>query len=157
MSRKSRLFALLCTSAPLLLGTALAGNFSVNVDENGIALRGHDPVAYFSDGKAIKGNAENTTTVDGAMYYFASADNRRSFVTEPAKYTPAFGGFCALGVTDGLKVDGDPVAWRIVDDTLYINSSLNSLATWSQDIPGNIKKGNDIWPSIRDSDPADLW
>ena len=152
-----RLLALACVGALILIGTAMAGEFAVNIDATGLALRGHDPVAYFSDGRATLGDPDKSATVDSAKYYFASAQNRLSFVTHPSKYTPAFGGFCALGVTDSLKVDGDPQAWRIVDNTLYINSSHQSLATWSQDTPGNIKKGNEIWPLIKEKDPADLW
>lgn len=151
-----RVFALLCASVLLFTQTTAAGGFAVDVDENGIALKGHDPVAYFADRKSTMGSADYTASVDGATYRFASAENRGQFFTEPANYTPAFGGFCALGVTLGMKIAGDPDAWKIVNDKLYINSSPKSLVIWSEDIPGNIKKANEAWPEIKDKDPAQL-
>ncbi len=55
-----------------------------------------------------------------------------------------------------MKIDGDPQAWNIVDDKLYINSSPKARTTWSEDIPGNIVKADGIWPTIEDKDPAEL-
>ena len=151
-----RVFALLCASVPLITQTTAAGGFAVDVDENGTALKGHDPVAYFADGKPTMGSADYTASVDGATYHFASAENRGQFIADPEKYTPAYGGYCALGVTRSMKITGDPDAWKIVNDKLYINSSPKSLVMWSEDIPGNIKKANEAWPAIKDKNPAHL-
>jgi YHS domain-containing protein len=151
-----RIFALLCASVLLTTQTAVAGGFAVDVDENGVAVKGHDPVAYFADARPTMGSADYIADADGATYYFASSDNRDQFLADPAKYTPAYGGFCALGITRSMKVTGDPNAWKIADGRLYINSSHQAQDTWSEDIPGNIVKADEAWPAIKDTDPADL-
>ena len=151
-----RLLALLCISVPLITQPVLASNFAVDMDKNGTALKGHDPVAYFTDGKPTMGSTDYTASADGATYYFASAGNRDQFLADPIKYTPEYGGYCALGVTRSMKITGDPKAWKIVADKLYINSSPNALVRWSEDIPGNIKKADEAWPAIKDKDPASL-
>lgn len=151
-----RVFALLCASVLLLTQSTAAGVFAVDLDEKGIALKGYDPVAYFMAGKSTLGSADYSANVDSATYRFASDENRRLFITSPEKYTPAYGGYCALGVTLRMKITGDPEAWKIVNNKLYINSSPKSLVEWSEDIPGNIKTANGVWPSIKDKDPAQL-
>ncbi len=151
-----RMFALLCLGVLLTTQAAVGGGFAVDVDEQGIALKGHDPVAYFAVGRPTMGSADYTANVDGTTYRFASAENRDQFIANPAKYVAVYGGFCALGVTRSMKITGDPVAWKIVKDRLYINSSPKSLVIWSEDIPGNIKMANEAWPAIKDKDPAHL-
>ncbi len=151
-----RMFALFCAGALLITKTAAAGGFAVDLDEKGIALKGHDPVAYFADGRSTMGSDRYTASVEGATYHFASANHRDQFVADPAKYTALYGGFCALGVTRSMKITGDPAAWKIVDGKLYINSSPKALVMWSEDIPGNIKMANEAWPAIKDKDPAHL-
>jgi YHS domain-containing protein len=159
MSKSSLLFRILvpvCASIVLIAQTAMAGTFAVDLDDQGVALKGYDPVAYFADGKPATGSADHTASVEGATYHFMSADNRDQFLADPGKFTPAYGGFCALGVTRSMKIKGDPEAWKIVDDELYINSSPDALARWSEDIPGNIDKADEAWPEIKDMDPAEL-
>jgi len=151
-----RMFALLCAGVLLITQAAAGGGFAVDVDEKGIALKGHDPVAYFAVGKSIMGSADYTANIDGTSYHFASAGNRDQFIANPAKYTAAYGGFCALGVTRSMKIKGDPAAWKIVDGRLYINSSPKALGIWSEDIPANIHMANQAWPAIKEKDPADL-
>lgn len=151
-----RISTLLFTGTLLAMQIAMASGFAVDVDENGIALKRHGPVAFFSDGKPTIGNVKYTASANGATYYFVSADHRDLFLSDPVKYTPAYGGFCSLGVTRGMKITGDPNAWKIVYGKLYINSSPKALEIWSKDIPGNIEKANAIWPTIKDKNPADL-
>jgi YHS domain-containing protein len=155
-SRFARILLFLCIGLPPVGQAALAGNYAVNLDKNGVALKGHDPVAYFADGKPTPGSAKYATSVDGATYYFSSADHREQFIADRTRYTPAYGGYCAYGITFRVKVNGDPQAWKIVGDRLYIQSSLKSLSEWSQDIPGNIDKANHIWPAIKEINPDDL-
>lgn len=150
------ILAILYASILLAMQTAIASGFAVDVDEKGIAIKGHDPVAYFTDGKPTLGNVDYTASAEGAIYHFASIDNRDQFLANSARYTPAYGGFCALGITRSMKITGDPNAWKIVDGKLYINSSPKAFDIWSKDIPGNIKKANEVWPTIKDKNPADL-
>jgi YHS domain-containing protein len=127
----------------------------VNVDDSGLALRGYDPVAYFTDGKPMSGVAEFKATHDGATYQFANAANRDAFSKEPAKYAPQYGGFCAFAAALNKKFDADPNIWKIVDGKLYVNFNADVGTKWSADIPGFIQKANATWPAIKDKSPAD--
>src|SRR5437764_5792857 len=71
----------------------------INVDKNGLALQGYDPVSYFTDGKPVKGTAQFTAQYKGAMYQFASAEHRDTFNQSPANYEPQFGGFCGYAAS----------------------------------------------------------
>ena len=122
----------------------------------GIAVHGYDTVAYFTEGKPVQGSAEHSVVHAGATYRFASADNMKAFQANPAKYVPAYGGFCAYGVAVGAKFDGDPRYWKIVDGKLYLNLNKKIQDTWLKDVPGNIGKAEKSWTKIKHSDPATL-
>ena len=135
---------------------ALAAGTEVNATITGLALRGYDPVAYFTDGKPVPGDYTITTQHDGATYRFASEDHKALFLRDPAKYLPEFGGFCAYGTAKGVKVDGDPTIWKIVDNKLYLNLAPAVATRWDQDIPGNIKTANENWKIVKDKAPSEL-
>lgn len=147
-------------AATLIAGGALAFDpqspAPVNLDNGGVTLSGYDPVAYFTAGAPTEGDAAFTANYGGATYHFASADNRDTFVADPVAYAPAYGGFCALAMSYGKKVDIDPFAWRIVDDQLYVQANVRAADVWDRDIPGNIEKADVNWPEIKDKAPADL-
>lgn len=128
----------------------------IDTDAGGVALKGHDPVAYFTVGKTVKGSAEHSVQHNGATYHFSSGENAEAFTADPEKFSPKYGGYCAFGTTFGKKVPGDPQAWEIVEGTLYINSSPDVHTRWSKDVPGNIGKADGIWGDIQDKDPKDL-
>ena len=100
---------------------------AVNTDQQGVALHGYDPVAYFTGGAPAKGNSQFTATYEGARYYFASAENESKFNANPAAFAPQYGGFCAMGVALEKKLDGDPMVWKIVDGKLYIFGGQGSM------------------------------
>jgi YHS domain-containing protein len=114
----------------------------------GIALRGYDPVAYFSDGKATAGNSAYTYEWHGTQWTFASAGNQAAFAAEPEHYAPQFGGYCAFAVSRGTTADGDPHQWAIVDDKLYVNNNAFAMQLWNQERSGNIEAGDINWPLI---------
>ena len=114
----------------------------------GVAVGGYDPVAFFTDGKPVKGNKDLTTGYDGATWRFASAANRDAFKAAPTKYTPQYGGYCAYAVSKGSTAKGDPQAWTVHDGKLYLNYNKKVRATWAKDIPGNVKKGDANWPAV---------
>jgi YHS domain-containing protein len=120
----------------------------INKSWTGLAIKGYDPVAYFTEGKPVKGDAQFDFDYRGATYRFASAENRERFIKEPEKYLPQFGGFCAYAVSRNYTADTDPLAWRIVDGKLYLNYNRGAQEKWEQDIPGNIKKGDTNWPAL---------
>lgn len=128
----------------------------VNVDAQGVAIRGYDPVAYFTAGKPIKGDAQFNAKHEGATYHFANAGNRDAFLKSPAKYAPAFGGYCAMGAVFEKKLDGDPNLWKVVDGKLYLNVNEPAAKRWNEDVNGNISKANAAWPKIKDKAPNDL-
>ncbi len=121
-----------------------------------LALRGFDPVAYFTMGKPVVGQPAIVAKHDGAVYQFATEENRRAFQKDPARYVPQFGGFCAYGVALGKKLDGEPTAFKIVDGKLYLNLNHDVQAKWGEDISGNVAKAEQQWKRIRDVAPSEL-
>lgn len=119
-------------------------------------LRGYDPVAYFKSGAPVKGDAKLTVMHNGATLRFASAGNRDAFVAAPDHYMPVYGGFCAFGVANGYKVDGDPNVWTIVDGKLYLNINKSIGEKFSADAVSYIKQAERKWPQMRDKSPADV-
>ncbi len=118
------------------------------VDGNGLAIRGTDPVAYFTQGGPVAGRAEFTHTWNNATWQFASAENRDLFAANPEQYAPQYGGYCAWAVSQGYTAAIDPSAWRIVDGKLYLNFNRGVQRRWERDIPGNISKANANWPGV---------
>jgi YHS domain-containing protein len=96
------------------------GQHKLNVDSQGVILKGYDPVAYFTEKKAVKGNPKYKTTYEGATYYFSSAADLATFKKSPSKYVPQYGGFCANGMsnrTSGLlRSSFDPLSWYFPAD-----------------------------------------
>lgn len=119
----------------------------VNVSR-GLALHGYDAVAYFVEGRAVKGRAEFTVDDGGVTYRFASGANRDVFLKDRAKYRPQYGGFCAYGVSQGYTVDIDPEAFAIVDGKLYLNYSKRVQRSWDRDRAGYIRKADAEWPRL---------
>jgi YHS domain-containing protein len=115
----------------------------------GVAIEGTDPVAYFRDGRPVEGSSDYEHEWMGATWRFVSAANRDAFAADPEKYAPQYGGYCAWAVSQGYTAKIDPEAWKIVDGRLYLNYSKDVQAQWSEDIPGNISKGDANWPKIR--------
>ena len=114
----------------------------------GGAIKGYDPVAYFTQGEPAKGRGAHSHEWMGATWYFANAENLELFAAEPEKYAPQYGGYCAYAVSQGYTAKIDPDAWKIVDDKLYLNFSLKVQKLWEEDIPGYIAKADVNWPKI---------
>lgn len=148
-----RIQALLFSAFVLLSGAAMAKS-AIDTDSNDVTLAGHDAVAYFTENKAVLGKAEFTAAHKGAIYRFSSAANRDLFQTNPEKYAPAYGGFCAYGAALGKKFSVDGKAFKIVDGRLYVNKDLSVAKIWTKDVPGNIVKADQQWETIEDV-PAD--
>jgi YHS domain-containing protein len=117
----------------------------VNVDSNGVILKGYDPVAYFTRHQAVKGNPAVQARFGGAIYYFASVADKVAFDKNPSKYVPQYGGFCAYHLTKGELKDSDPMAFVIHKGKLYICSSADSAKEFRSNIDENIRKADDYW------------
>ena len=111
------------SSASVALGVILAFS-AVGLAQPKVAIKGYDPVAYFTEGKPVKGDPSISHDWDEARYLFANAHNRAAFAAAPDKYAPQFAGLCATGLAFGQKVEADPQAWKVVDGKLYLFSSI---------------------------------
>ena len=117
--------------------------------EDGAAIGGYDPVAYFAGGMPTEGSSEFEHRWMDATWHFASAANRDVFAADPGKYAPQYGGYCAWAVSQGYTASTDPFAWRIVDGKLYLNYSRGIQRRWEHNIRRNIANGDKNWPGIR--------
>ena len=133
---------------PVLLLSRGAQALEPVFTSRGRAIRGFDPVAYFTQGKPVEGSEEFTHSWMDALWYFASEENRAAFAAEPERYAPRYGGYCAWAVSQGYTASIDPKAWRIVDDRLYLNYSKSVQRRWENNIPGNIRKADRNWPVL---------
>ena len=132
-------------AAALLSLSAWAGSFH---ETDGVAIKGYDPVAYFTDKKAEAGGAEFKAEHKGSIFYFKTAANRDAFLAAPDKYAPQYGGYCAFGVSRGYKADTDPKAFTIVDGKLYLNYNGEVKDMWSKDVPGHLNKADSKWAEV---------
>lgn len=114
-----------------------------------VAIEGTDPVAYFKDGRALEGSDAFEVEWKGAIWRFASAENRNAFQLDPARYAPQYGGYCAWAVSQGYTAAIDPEAWKIVDGKLYLNYSKGIQQRWAEDIPARIREADANWPSLK--------
>ena len=129
-----------------LAGAAFAD--ALNVDSTGLAVQGYDVVAYFTQDKPVKGESAFQYEHDGGIYHFSNAANRDVFASDPEKYVPAYGGYCAYGVVQGSKVPIEPDKFTIVDGKLYLNYNASVQSTWEKDIPGYITKADKNWTTV---------
>lgn len=120
----------------------------VNVDKNGIAIKGYDPVAFFTQNKPVKGKPEFASDYKGAKYWFASAEDKATFDANPSKYEPQFGGFCAYGASQGHTAPITIDTFQIVDGRLLFNYDLDVKKEFQKDTQGNLKKADQNWPGI---------
>jgi YHS domain-containing protein len=117
----------------------------VNVDKDGVILKGYDPVAYFKQNQAVKGDPKYSSSYGGAKYYFASADDKAEFDKSPAKYAPQYGGFCANGMTKRKLHDIDPNVFFIYKGKLYVCENKKAGDTFYSHPAANIKKADANW------------
>jgi YHS domain-containing protein len=113
-----------------------------------VAIRGYDPVAYFTVGRPVEGSASFKATYQGAEFRFANAANRAAFVANPARYAPQYGGYCAWAVGHGYTAGIDPEAWAIVDGKLYLNYNRSIQSQWQGDRANQIRSANANWPLV---------
>ena len=118
----------------------------VNVDDQGIILKGYDAVAYFKQGKPVKGNSAIESIYQGATYLFASSADKADFDKDPAKYAPRYGAFCSFGVANGVLTDiMGPDAFIVYKGKLYLCGDDGALKEFKSDIDSNIEKADKNW------------
>ncbi len=112
---------------------------------NGVAIAGYDTVAYFKQDKAVLGDPKITHDWGGAAWHFITEENRAAFVSNPKRFAPQYGGFCALSATTEELTPGNPIVWNIVDDKLYLNASSAVEQVWLSRSQELIEKANENW------------
>ncbi len=112
------------------------------------AIRGYDPVAYFTEGSPHEGSADFTHEWNGAVWHFVSAENRDTFAADPESYAPQYGGYCAWAASQGYLAPIDPDAWEIWENKLYLNFSRRVHRRWTRNKEENIVKADANWPGI---------
>lgn len=126
-------------------------------DENSVpALRGYDAVSYHTIGRPVMGNGSHASTYKDETYLFINEEHKNSFDKNPEKYVPAYGGWCAYGVSAGKKFHGDPLVWKLVDGKLYLNLNNKIQGLWSENIEGYINGANEKWEEIKDRPASSL-
>ena len=116
----------------------------------GVAIMGYDPVAYFTDGKAVKGSEKFSYDWLGTPWHFASDEHRSMFMNEPVRYAPQFGGYCLGEVSLGsVTIDIDPDAFKIIDGKLYLaydKPDMEMIANHAGDV---VPLAEANWPAIK--------
>ncbi|SMY09164.1 YHS domain-containing (seleno)protein [Flavimaricola marinus] len=112
----------------------------------GTALRGADPVAYFTEGAPVSGRPEFGLMWRGAVWEFASARHRTMFEMDPERFAPQYGGYCAFAMSQGYVAPTVPEAWTIHNGKLYMNYSLAVRERWQADIDGYVALADSHWP-----------
>lgn len=130
------------------MNTVLADEPRVFTGRGKFAINGYDAVAYHEQQRPVKGKSKFTAEWDGATWRFASAENRDRFASAPQRWAPEYGGYCAWAVSNGYTAKTDPDAWTIHEGKLYLNYSIGVRSKWSEDIPGNVKRGDANWPGV---------
>lgn len=115
-----------------------------------LMLLGFDPVAYFTDGKPVRGRHTIAAAHEGRTYYFASEEHRRAFASSPGSYEPQYGGFCSNGAPYAVKLGSDPTQFEIRDGRLFIFGDIVGHEMWLLDERENIRHADELWPRIRD-------
>lgn len=154
------LFAAGCATPGRCVGAAGAslqtGNKKIllNLDSDGVAVQGYDPVAFFTDSKPVLGNPQITSMYGGAVYRFASTANKAMFDASPAKYEPQFGGWCAYAASINTLSPIEPKYWEIVDGRLLLQHNQRAWDLWHKDVPANLALADRNWPGLIESNGA---
>ena len=122
-----------------------------NLGPDKVAIKGYDPVAYFTPGKALKGRKELSASHRGVTYYFVSEENKKRFSEAPEKYVPAYGGWCATAMAKGEKVEIDPTNFKVTNGRLLLFFKAfyaNALKDWNKDETNLTVKADANWKKI---------
>ena len=146
---KTTLKTLIAGSILAASSLSFAADIDMNADVNDLAIQGYDPVSYFTKLQPQIGHANFTATYKGGIYRFSNEENRDTFKNSPAEYAPQYGGYCAFGVSMEKKFDTDPLAFKIVDNKLYLNLNKDVQSKWLTDVPGYLGSANENWNDIK--------
>jgi hypothetical protein len=120
---------------------------AVSHDREGIAIQGYDVLSYL-DRKPAKGRKEYSTEHGGAVWLFATADNRDAFRRDPGRYLPQYGGFCAYSVSVGSPAHADPRVFAVSGGKLFLFFDSAVRLVWEQDRDYSVAEANTRWPGL---------
>lgn len=156
MLKSTMLAAGIAITALVSMPMTTLANEVTNFVEDGYAIKGTDPVAYFTEAKPVAGNKKWSTEYQGVTWLFSSEANLKKFEADPAKYAPQYGGWCATGVSFGFKIPIQPEQWKIVDGKLYLNAHDGAQRHFLKDPKASIARANENWPGIVNTPADDL-
>jgi YHS domain-containing protein len=150
---KKILFTLIITLVTMSISAQTVSKRTAEFNlEKKVAIQGYDPVAYFKQGKALKGKKELIATYEGVVYQFSSAANKDLFVKNAASYEPQYGGWCAYAMgSSGEKVEINPETFKIIDGKLFLFYNAffnNTLKSWNKDEASLKAKADANWKKI---------
>jgi YHS domain-containing protein len=143
--------ALAVTAVTALCAGSVLADDSVNTGYfGGVAIMGYDTVAYFTDGKAVKGSEEFSYDWLGTPWHFASKKHQEMFMSEPVKYAPQYGGYCAGEVLNGsVTINVDPEAFKIIDGKLYLIYDKVHIEQFAANAGDEVPKADTNWPVVK--------
>ena len=151
MSELSRRSFIAAAAVAAFCVAAAAQNASPTSAGPRVALKGYDPVSYFTDGKPEKGSAEFSFAFDDTTYWFKSAEHQAKFAAEPERYAPQFDGYCAMQLSRGIKAEADPELWTITNGKLYVFAGKPALPKFQQAPVAIAEKASENWRQLRAS------
>jgi len=141
---------LLSFNVALLACLSLFAQQSATFTKGDKAIRGYDPVAYFTENKPVRGVEKLVFNWNNSNWYFSSQQNLDLFKANPEKYAPQYGGYCAYGLSNGYKAPTEADAWTIENGKLYLNYNKEVREMWSKEKKERIEKADKNWPAIKD-------
>lgn len=151
MSEFSRRSFIVAAAIAAYCGTAAAQSASPVSAGPRVALKGYDPVSYFTDGKPEKGTGEFTFAFDDTTYWFKSAEHKAKFAADPERYAPQFDGYCAMQLSRGIKSEADPEVWTITNGKLYVFSKKPAIPKFQQNVAEVVEKAGENLKKLRTS------
>jgi YHS domain-containing protein len=136
-----------------LTGSALAdstseGKVLVLKNRDGLAIQGFDPIAYFTENKPVKGDPRYQSEFEGAKYWFASPEHKSLFDANPARYAPAYGGYCGYAASIDRLSPVSPEWFQIIDGKLILQHNKKAYDKFNADLKGNVMKADENWPGL---------
>ena len=131
---------------------SVLGQKSPIFEKSGKAIRGYDPVSYFTENKPVEGKDEFVFNWNNVNWHFSTQQNLNLFKANPGKYAPQYGGYCAYGLSNGYKASTSPDAWTIVNGKLYLNYSKSVRDSWDKNRSERIQKADKFWPDVKNKE-----
>ena len=136
--------------------SAPSAQYAFNTDAGGVLLHGYDLMGYYYENKALPGSNRFSANWGGGTYWFSSAKHRSWFKSDPDRWVPMYGGWCAMSLTRGKKVDADPNFFVRRETGLYVFANQAEMQAWLTDEAKHEAQAKARWEQIQFLAPADL-